>query len=261
MTLTPAQIASYRKNGYLFVPGVFPAREIAAVRKEVAKLVKEKRSSVIYEHDRKTVRSVLNAHLYNKVVDAFCRSERVVRPVMQLVKSPVYIFQSIVNVKRAFDGVQWTWHQDYPTYKVDDLMPEPRAVNCMIFVDDVNEFNGPLMIVPGTQKHKVKIGSIDTSVTPYPHGRYPKIDWVKPLMAGKGIVAPKGKAGSVIFMDLMAVHGSGPNMSPWHRSIMSLTLNSVENKATGTVRGPAVCHDYRPIEPLAGSKIVAAARA
>jgi hypothetical protein len=27
------------------------------------------------------------------------------------------------------------------------------------------------------------------------------------------------------------------------------------------VRGPAICHDYRPIEPLAGSKIVAAARA
>ena len=259
--LKPAQIASYRRNGYLFVPGLFPAREITVVRKKVAKLVAEARDSVIYEHDGKTVRSVLNAHLYDKVIDAFCRSERVIHPVMQLVKSPVYIFQSIMNVKRAFDGVQWTWHQDYPTYKVDDLMPEPRAVNAFIFVDDVSEFNGPLMIVPGTQKHKVRIGDVDTSVTPYPHGRYPKVDWVKPLMADKGIVAPKGKAGSVIFMDLMTVHGSGPNMSPWHRNVMSLTLNAVDNKATGTVRGPSICHDYTPVQPLPSKALTATARA
>jgi ectoine hydroxylase len=261
MKLTARQIASYRKNGYLFVPNIFPPREIAVVKREVEKLVKEDRPSVIYEHDKKTVRSVLNAHTYSKVLDRFCKSERVINPVMQLVKSPVYIFQSIVNVKRAFDGVQWTWHQDYPTYKIDDLMPTTRAVNCMIFVDEVTEFNGPLMIVPGTQKYKVKIGAVDTSVTPYPHGRYPDVDWIKPLMAGRGIVAPKGKPGSIIFMDLLTVHGSGPNMSPWHRSVMSLTLNSVENKATGTVRGPSICHDYAPIQPFAAKELIAAARA
>ena len=261
MKLTPKQIAFYRKNGYLFVPEVFPSKEIRAVDREVEKLVQEDRPSVIKEHDNKTVRSVLNAHVYNPVIDWLCRSERVVEPVMQLLKTPVYIFQSIVNVKRAFDGVQWTWHQDYPTYKIDDKMPKPRAVNVMIFIDDVTEFNGPLMIVPGTQKFKVKIGDVDTSVTPYPHGRYPNVDWVKPAMAGKGLVAPKGAAGSVIFMDIMTVHGSGPNMSPWHRSVMSLTLNAVDNKATGTVRGPAVCHDYTPILPLPGKALTSALRA
>jgi ectoine hydroxylase len=260
MKLTPRQIASYRKHGYLFVPGLFPAKEIAAVDREVERLVQEDRPSVIREHDGKTVRSVLNAHLYSPVIDWLCRSARVVRPAMQLLDREVYIFQSIVNVKRAFDGVQWTWHQDYPTYKIDDKMPEPRAVNAMIFIDEVTEFNGPLMIVPGTQKFDIAIGEVDTSVTPYPHGRYPDIEWVKPVMAGKGIVAPKGPAGSVVFMDIMAVHGSGPNMSPWHRSVMSLTLNAVDNKATGTVRGAAVCHDYTPVKPLPSTALAAAAR-
>lgn len=260
-SLTPSQVAFYRKNGYLFVPKLFPPKEIRAIDREVEKLVLEDRPSVIKEHDGKTVRSVLNAHVYNRVIDWLCRSERVVNPAMQLLDRPVYIFQSIVNVKRAFDGAQWAWHQDYPTYKIDDKMPEPRAVNVMIFIDDVTEFNGPLMIVPGTQKFKVKIGGVDTSVTPYPHGRYPNVDWVKPAMAGKGLVAPKGPAGSVVFMDIMAVHGSGPNMSPWHRNVMSLTLNAVDNKATGTVRGPSICHDYTPVAPLPGKALSAAMRA
>ena len=60
---------------------------------------------------------------------------------------------------------------------------------------------------------------------------------------------------------IMTVHGSGPNMSPWHRNVMSLTLNAVDNKATGTVRGPSICHDYTPVQPLPSKALTAAARA
>ena len=42
---------------------------------------------------------------------------------------------------------------------------------------------------------------------------------------------------------------------------MSLTLNAVDNKATGTVRGPSVCHDYTPIRPLPGKALTSALRA
>ena len=260
MKLTDRQIHEYRKDGFVLVPDLFSAEAIAIVRDEVPKLVAEVRDSVIMEADGKTVRSILNPHLYNDVFDRLCRHEKLVEPVMQIVESPVYIFQSILNVKRAFDGAQWQWHQDYPTYKIDDKMAEPRAVNALIFVDDVTEYNGPTMMVPGSQDYATEIPDVDTSVTTYPHGRYPDVEWVKPVMAMNGIVAPKGRRGSVVFMDLLTVHGSGPNMSPWHRSILSLTLNSVENKATGTVRGAAVCHDYTPIDPLPIGAILEAAK-
>jgi ectoine hydroxylase len=260
MILTGKQIHAYRNDGYLLVPDLFSAKAIALLRDEVPKLVAEDRESIIREVDGKTVRSILNPHLYNDLFDRLCRHEKLIEPVMQLVGSQVYIFQSILNVKRAFDGSQWQWHQDYPTYKIDDKMAEPRAVNALIFVDDVTEFNGPIMMVPGSQNHETEIPDVDTSVTTFPHGRYPDVEWVKPVMAMNGIVAPKGRRGSVVFMDLLTVHGSGPNMSPWHRSVLSLTLNSVENKATGTVRGAAVCHDYTPIDPLPLGAILEAAR-
>ena len=67
-----------------------------------------------------------------------------------------------INGKMAFDGDVWQWHQDFGTWKNDDEMPEPRAMNVAIFLDDVNEFNGPLMFIPGSHKLGVLDAEHDT---------------------------------------------------------------------------------------------------
>ena len=38
-----------------------------------------------------------------------------------------------------FDREGYQWHQDYGTWKNDDWMPESRAMNVAIFLDDVND--------------------------------------------------------------------------------------------------------------------------
>jgi len=38
--------------------------------------------------------------------------------------------------------------------KNDDDMPGPRAMNVAIFLDEVNEFNGPLMFIPSRGRAK-----------------------------------------------------------------------------------------------------------
>ena len=54
-----------------------------------------------------------------------------------------------INGKMAFDGDVWQWHQDFGTWI--ERRPDarrPRAMNVAIFLDEVNEFNGPLMFIP-----------------------------------------------------------------------------------------------------------------
>jgi ectoine hydroxylase len=38
-------------------------------------------------------------------------------------------------------------------------MPDARAMNIAIFLDEVNEFNGPLMFIPGSQS--VSVGNMN----------------------------------------------------------------------------------------------------
>src|SRR3546814_9278609 len=68
-------------------------------------------------------------------------------------------------------GDVWQWHQDYGTWLNDDLMPTPRAMNVAIFLDEVNEHNGPLMFIPGSHRLGVLEAGHDVTTTSYPHDR------------------------------------------------------------------------------------------
>ena len=47
--------------------------------------------------------------------------------------------------------VVWQWHQGFGTWIDEDMMLEPRAVNVVIFLGEVNPFNVLLMFVLGSQ--------------------------------------------------------------------------------------------------------------
>jgi ectoine hydroxylase len=155
-----------------------------------------------------------------------------------------------INGKQAFDGDVWQWHQDYGTWRADDQMPEARAMNVAIFLDEVNEFNGPLMFIPGSHKLGVLDAEHDTNTTSYPL-------WVinqktiTLLVERGGIVAPKGPAGSMILFHGCLVHASTSNLSPWNRVSVYLSLCAVSNHIRRFKRPGYIAHrDFTPIRTL-----------
>ena len=248
--LSEAQCAGYREDGFAFLPDLIAADEIARARDELAGLCTLSRREVIMENDGATVRSVMNPHVFSDLFARFVRHPRLLGPVRQLLGREVYLFQIILNLKRPFGGDIWQCHQDYPTYLHDDEMPEPRAVNTLVFLDDVNEFNGPLMIIPGSHKEPAHEAPVDDTTTSYPL-RALDVSVVDRLAKSRGIVALKGGPGSVIFAHTNFVHGSGPNLSPWPRTLASVTYNAIDNRH-GTSRRPdwVVCSDFTTLEPI-----------
>ena len=93
-------------------------------------------------------RTAFAAHLYNEAFGLLGAHPRMINPVEQVFGEKVYMHQYKINAKSAFTGDVWQWHQDYGTWKRDDGMPEPRAMNIAIFLDEVMPINGPLMLVP-----------------------------------------------------------------------------------------------------------------
>ena len=93
---------------------------------------------------------------------------RLIRPVEQVFGEQLYMHQYKINAKAAFEGDVWQWHQDYGTWARDDGMPEPRAMNIAVFIDEVMPINGPLMLIPRSHKHGVLSAGHDEETTSYP---------------------------------------------------------------------------------------------
>jgi len=251
MKQTTAQLQQFDKDGYLFFPSLFSTEEISRVRDAVPALYAEDRPEIFREKDGKTPRTGFASHTYSEMFARLGRHPRMVAPVEQLLGEDVYMHQYKVNGKKAFDGDVWQWHQDFGTWHRDDGMPEPRAMNIAVFLDEVNEFNGPLYFIPGSHREGVVEAGHDLSTTSYPLWTLDN-NKVKELVDRGGIVAPKGPPGSMLVFHSCLVHGSPPNMTPWDRVIIYLSLCAVSNHITKYNRPEYIAHrDFTPVQKMA----------
>lgn len=243
--LSPADLAFFEANGYLFFDGMFASHEVARYVAELGILsrrsdVKEAKETVL-EPDSQEVRSIFNIHRSNALFRALAYDPRIARVMMQLLGGPVYLHQSRINYKPGFRGKGFDWHSDFETWHVEDGMPRMRAISCSISLTENNPFNGPLMLIPGSHRSFVAC----VGATPEDHYKQslrkqeygvPDDDSLRELVAQGGIVAPTGPAGSVTLFECNIMHGSGSNITPWPRSNVFFVYNSVEN-ALGEPRG------------------------
>ncbi len=250
MKLSQTQLDQFDRDGYLFFPSLFNPEETASLRREVPHLYAQDRPENIREKGKDSVRTNFAAHMYSEPFARLARHPRMVEPVMQLLDDELYMHQFKINGKMAFDGDVWQWHQDYGTWLNDDQMPTPRAMNVAIFLDEVNEFNGPLQFIPGSHKLGALEAGHDISTTSYPLWTISN-DNIRTLVKQGGIVAPKGPAGSMIMFHSCLVHASAPNLSPWDRVSVYLSLCAVSNHIKRFKRPGYIAHrDFTPITCL-----------
>lgn len=283
MQLGKEQAESFERDGFVLVRDCFSAAEVAVMRAELPSLFSEDSPRKVSEASSAVVRSVYGSHTTNEVFSLLGRHPLLVGPAQQLLDSEVYIYQFKINAKSAFDGDVWDWHQDYIFWRKEDGMPSARVVNAAIFLDDVTEFNGPLYLIPGSHRE----GMIDVAAADVlrSHAQEQvraydgRPEWVTNLTAkikysvGKpevlrlaaqyGIVAPKGTSGSVLYFDSNLVHASPANISPYDRTIVFVTYNSVANlPPLGEDARPdfLVGRDFRPSVPVGRDALLSLGR-
>jgi ectoine hydroxylase len=255
MKLTPEQIAQFDRDGYLFFPSQFSTDEIKVLTDAVPELYARREVYNVREKGSDSVRTNFAAHMYSEPFARLGRHPRMVGPVQSILGDKLYMHQFKINGKAAFNGDVWQWHQDYGTWLNDDGMPEARAMNIAIFLDDVSEFNGPLMFIPGSHKKGVVDAKHDLTTTSYPLWTvdHALIAEMVEKAGGRngGLVSPHGPAGSMILFHGCLLHASGSNLSPFNRVAVYLSLNAVDNHIRRHKRPEYICHrDFTPIETL-----------
>lgn len=249
MSLSPEELEQFNEQGYIFREAEFSEQEAELLRK-AAKDVYAMERKEVWREKSGAPRTAFAAHKYNDVFKILGAHPRLINPVTQILGEDVYMHQYKVNAKAAFEGDVWQWHQDYGTWSRDDGMPEPRAMNIAVFIDDVLPINGPLMLIPKSHHAGVLNAGHDLETTSYPLWTLDK-ESVTNLANEGGIVAPTGPAGSMLLFHGNLVHASPPNITPYPRTIVYLTLCAVSNHITRFKREEWIAHrDFTPIQPV-----------
>ncbi len=250
MKISNIQLQQLEKDGFLILPGIFSAQEVETIKARLPSLFAEKSEANIIERNSGVVRTSMGLHLRDDLFADLVRHPRLIEPAEQILNEPFYIQQVKVNVKAAFSGEIWQWHTDFATHNNEDGVPQPKAINLHILLDDVNEFNGPLFFVPGSHKAGAHSATLDEQTTSYPLW-VTDIERVRDVITRSSIVSAKGKPGTVLIFHDTLIHGSPNNMSPWDRTIFSLIVNPVSNAYTAPTRPDHKHHyDTTPIQPV-----------
>jgi len=143
------------------------------------------------------------------------------------------------------DSVRTAFAAQYYNEAYRRLGAHPRLIGPVMQL-----FNGPLYIIPRSHKGGVIEAGHDTLTTSYPLWTLDK-ETVARLAEEGGMIAPKGKPGSVLLFHSNIVHASAPNISPWGRVIVYLSLCHVDNHITQFKREEWIAHrNFTPIEAL-----------
>jgi ectoine hydroxylase len=236
---------SYRQNGFLVMPELFTPDEVCGLSAEMqamrADYTASGRDEVITEPGSGEVRSIFNVHRLNRVFSNLVRDPRVLEVAREILGSEVYIHQSRINYKPGFKGKEFYWHSDFETWHTEDGMPAMRALSCSILLTDNSEFNGPLLLIPGSHRHFIAC----VGETPDDHYKQslkkqeygvPDEALLRYLSDMGGLVSCQGKAGTAIFFDCNTMHASNSNVSPYPRSNVFFVYNSIDNQL-GPPRG------------------------
>lgn len=245
MELSDKQLEEYQRDGFIFFPDLFSHSEVKRLVEEIAPLAGSDSPDVIWEEDKSSVRALLGCQFKSELYRNLVRQPRLLQPSTQLLHSRVYVYQFKINLKSAFKGEIWPWHQDFIYWNSLDGMPSDRVINVTVFLDECTEFNGPLWIIPGSHREGMVRSLRDDSERDGWNRDVSSdltfkldADAVTRLVEKGGIASPKGGAGSVLFFHPNLAHASLPNISPFQRRLLIVTYNSIDNvpRPTGAVR-------------------------
>lgn len=218
--ITEEDVAAYRRDGFIVVPAVIGPEVVQRIRDVVARLVAEAASVTEHNHiydlepghtaADPRVRRIKQPHKVDPVFDEVVRSPQVIAILTALLGPNIRLQSSKLNMKSAGFGSPVEWHQDWCFYPHtnDDLL----AIGLLL--DDTDLSNGPLLISPGTHTgpvydHNGSDGRFAGMVDP---------DLIREEIARA--VPCVGRAGTMSFHHVRALHGSAHNTSDRPRNLL-----------------------------------------
>lgn len=213
------EVAAYRRDGVVVVEDVLDSAQLAEARRVVAEFIEGSRAVTAHTDvydlepghtpEAPRVRRIKTPHRHHPLFWDIARSPRLVAILQRLLGPGVRLHGSKINLKSPQFGSPVEWHQDWAFYPHtnDDIL----AVGVML--DDCTVENGAMLVLPDTHRGPVydhhSDGYFCGAMDPEACG----LDFSRAVPA-------VGRAGSMSFHHVRAVHGSAQNTSDKPRVLL-----------------------------------------
>src|SRR6266849_3208032 len=218
--ISEKDVQAYRRDGVIMVPDVLGADTLAQLRSVIAELVagsaKTLEHTDVYDlepgHTAESprVRRIKTPHKVHALFDQIVRSPAVLDILKKLIGPGLRLHGSKLNMKSAHYGSPVEWHQDWAFYPHtnDDIL----AIG--VLLDDTDLSNGPMLVTPGSHRGPVWNHHGDD-------GRFCGLVDPADIEAEIARAVPlTGRAGSMSFHHVRALHGSALNTSERDRNLL-----------------------------------------
>ena len=154
-TLTPQQIASFHKDGYVIVKNFLAPKAVEKLYgTAIGDNAMENNAINVTDQTGKNSKLSLWFTPGNDVFGYLTRSERLVNSVAALLDSdaPVCHYHSKLMQKEPKVGGAWEWHQDYGYWYKNQFMFPDQLISVMVALTPANKQNGCLQVIKGSHK-------------------------------------------------------------------------------------------------------------
>ena len=224
-------VDEYATKGYITINGLFNSKEVEVLNQATNNVIQMDGPQVMRERNG-LPHVIYGMHMMDKRLAALTRHPKIVAIAEELLGDHIYVHQSRVNAKQTGGAIA-------------------------IFLNDVNEYNAPLMAVPGSHMEGV-VSQASVLTEAEDRDRASKyryditMDKMSELINNYGLEHITGPAGSVVFMNMQVVHGSTVNITPLKRVILYLNVCTIDNRGMSFARPEYLAaRDFSAIQPLA----------
>ncbi len=195
---------TYQDQGYLVIPSLFPADEMARAPAAMAEVLSTPEVTSVAEvepQDGRVARRIWSPTKRHPIFEKQAEDPRVLDVIEDLICPNILFHYSKLHMKAAHVGSVVEWHQDFSYYPHTNT----DLVTAMIYLDDADVENACLYAIPGSHKN----GLADHSVDGHFRGKITGKSAPDPAKS----VALEAPAGSVVFIHCLLQHQSPPNRS------------------------------------------------
>src|SRR5438034_383879 len=160
--LSNEQIAEFTRNGCLIGPEVISQPEVQELRDELDRVIAKGQTgfapgepqpvmiSNMSKDKEQAVWQIVNIWEASPAFERLLYNSQITKAISQLTAKPdIYVWHDQIQYKPAKHGGVNNWHQDAPYWPV--LKPA-TPVTAWVALDDVDESNGCMWMVPGSHK-------------------------------------------------------------------------------------------------------------